>query len=98
MCTYRFQFEPEVSLTEAEQTLHLALFAVEGLFGEARVRLEGSYRVDERGDAILVNGGSDVGDAVVKVFTGLLLREFGADAFQVRPIPAAKPEPVAVPA
>jgi hypothetical protein len=54
--------------------------------------------VDERGDAILVNGGSDVGDAVVKVFTGLLLREFGADAFQVRPIPAAKPEPVAVPA
>lgn len=96
MCTYRFQFEPDVSLTEVEQTLHLALFAVEGLFGEARVRLEASYRLDERGDAILVNGISDVGAAVVKVFVGLLLREFGADAFQVRPSSATEPEPVAV--
>lgn len=98
MCTFRFQFENDVSLTEAEQTLHLALFAVEGLFGEARVRLEASYRVDERGDAILVNGGPDVGASLVKVFTGLLLREFGADAFRVRPLNAAEPEPVAVPA
>lgn len=98
MCAFRFQFEHDVSLTEAEQTLHLALYAVEGLFGEARVRLELSYRMDEPGDAILVNGGSDVGEAVVKIFTGLLLREFGADAFRVRPANVMEPEAVAVPA
>jgi len=105
---YRFQFESTVSLTEAEMSLHLAMFAVEGLFGEARVRLEMGYRLDEPGHAILVDAGTEVGAAVVKVYTGLLLREHRANAFRVcrversstgAPAPAADPgNTAAVPA
>ncbi len=81
---FRFEFEPSVVIAEAELTLHLATYAVEGLYGEARVRLEAAYRLDESRNDILVDGGTEVGAALVKVFTRLLLREFGQDGFHVR--------------
>jgi len=80
---YRFGFVPTVPLTEAELTLHLAIYAAEGLHGEAQVRLEVSYQLDRAANAILVDGGNEVGAALVKVFTHLLIRQFGEDGFQV---------------
>lgn len=81
---FRFEFEPSVQLAEAEMSLHLAMYAVEGLFGEARVRLDASYQLDDARRAITVDGSTEVGAAIVKVFTRLLGREFGEDAFCVR--------------
>ena len=81
---FRFVFEPQVSLAEAEMSLHLAMFAVEGLVGRARVRLDGNYHLDERGHAIVIDASKDVGQMISRVFAGLLLREFGEDAFHVR--------------
>lgn len=94
---FRFEFERSVSLTEAERTLHLAAFAAEGLFGAAVVRLELKYQVNERADTIIVDGDSDVGVAVARVYTALLLHEFGQDAFRVRPVEAAQAEAVTAP-
>jgi len=81
---FRFEFEPLVSLESAELSLHLAMYAVEGLYGEARVRLDTSYHLDEARRSITVDGGTEVGAAIVKVFTRLLTREFGEDGFRVR--------------
>jgi len=86
---FRFEFEPVVSLTEAEMSLHLAMYAVEGLYGEARVRLEASYRLDDALRSITVDGETEVGAALVKVYTRLLIREFGEDGFHVRPVDAS---------
>jgi len=86
---YRFEFDHAVPLVEAEMSLHLSLFAVAGLYGEARVRLDARYHLDEAGHAILVDGDTEVGAAVVQVFTSLALREFGETAFQVRRAPSA---------
>ena len=83
---YRFEFDRDVSLTEAEETAQLAGMAVEGLFSTARVRMDFSYHVDEPHRTIFVDGTTEVGDAIVKVFTALALREFGEDAFRVRRI------------
>ena len=97
---FRFEFEPSVPLTEAEMSLHLAMFAVEGLYGEARVRLEASYHLDDARRSITVDGGTEVGAALVKVYTRLLIREFGEDGFHVRrvePRPAETPTPEAAP-
>jgi hypothetical protein len=82
---YRFDFDGEIPIAEAELTLHLAVFAVEGLFGQARVRLDAGYHLDEPRRAIIVDGGTEVGRALVRVFASLLLREFGEQAFTVRP-------------
>jgi len=81
---YRFDFDPVVPPIEAELTLHLALIAVEGLHGEAKVRMDASYHVDEPRRAIFVDGTTDVGDSLVRVFTRFLTREFGDAAFRVR--------------
>lgn len=93
--TFRFQFARDVALSEAEQTLHLALYAVGGLFGEARVRLEGAYHIDEERSTISVDASTEVGAAVVKIYAGLLLKEFGEGAFQVRPISTTTPSTTA---
>ena len=52
----------------------------------ARVRLDFGYRVDAARRVILVDGTQEVGAGVVKLFVGLLLREFGEDAFRVEPV------------
>lgn len=81
---FRFSFRSGVDLTEVEATLHLAIVAAEGLFGEARVRMEVSYHVDAPHSVILIDGRTGAGDAVVRVFTAFITREFGEDSFQVR--------------
>jgi len=80
---FRFTFSSDVPLDEAEATLQLATFAVEGLFGTARVRLDFAYHIDTDHRMVVVDGLKEVGAMVVQVFAGLLLREVGEDAFQV---------------
>src|SRR5262245_8278864 len=80
---YQFVFEPHVPLADAEMSLHLAMFAVEGLAGRVRVRMEANYHVDESGHAILIDASSRVGQMIARVFAGLLLREFGEDSFRI---------------
>ena len=87
-CVFRFSFSDDVPLDEAEMTLQLATFAAEGLFGMARVRIDFGYHVDAARRAILVDGTTEVGATVVRVFVGLLLREFGDDAFRVERMPS----------
>jgi hypothetical protein len=89
---FRFTFAPGVDLTEAEATLQLSILAAEGLFGEARVRMEVSYHADAPRSVIVVDGSTPSGDAVVRIFTSFLTREFGPEGFSVRRIPAPRAE------
>lgn len=90
---FRFSFSPEVPLDEAEMTLQLATFAVEGMFGTARVRLDFSYHVVADRRLILVDGSKEVGATVVQGFAGLLLREFGEDSFRVERVDSQQHKP-----
>jgi hypothetical protein len=95
--SFLFQLEPHVPLAEAEMSLHLAMFAVEGLAGRARVRLDSRYQLDAENHVIRVDGGNRIGSMVARIFAGLLLREFGEDAFYVEHVieqPNPKPEEV----
>ena len=83
---YRYRFRPDVDLESAEETLLLAILAAEGLFGEARVRMDAGYVVDPGLRALVVDASTLVGQAVNGIFTSLALREFGRDAFHVRRI------------
>jgi len=81
---YRFLRKPDVPLDEAEMSLQLAILAAEGLFGGARVRMEPGDRLDEPQRALLVDANTEVGSAVVRIFTAFLTREFGEARFDVR--------------
>lgn len=97
--SFLFRFEPHVPLADAEMSLHLAMFAVEGLAGRARVRLDATYQIHAESYVIRIDGSTRVGQMIARVFAGLLLREFGEDAFCVRHVinqPDPKPEEVHV--
>lgn len=80
---FRFSFCSDVPLHEAEMTLHLAIFAAEGLFGTARTRLDFGYIPDVAQHSLLVDGSQLVGASIVRMYVGLLLREFGEGMFRV---------------
>lgn len=95
---YRFEFAPGVPLHEAERTLHLTLYAIEGLYGRARVRLEVRFEREDERRAITVRTVSEVGETVARILTSLLSYEFGDASFSVghvRPVPRARAGAVA---
>ena len=81
---YRYCFRGDVDPLDAEATLHLAIIAAEGLYGEARVRMDVGYAADESIRAIVVDASTDVGQDINAMFTAFLLKEFGRTAFDVR--------------
>ena len=92
---YRYQFGAECPAREVEETLHLAVLAVECLHGQSRVRLDASYCMDAEKRACVIDAGTDVGRDIVRIFTGLAIREFGEDAVRVRRVErAATPQAV----
>lgn len=97
MGAIHFVFDRSIPLFEAEMSLHLAMFAVEGLVGQARVRLGVKYILDHAAHAIVIESRNRVSQTVAKVFAGLLLRELGEDAFTVERIanPTHQPQEAA---
>lgn len=83
---YRFEFGKDAPAQGVEETLLLAVIAAECLHGSARVRLEASYCMDQNTGVCVIDPGSDAGQDIVRIFTGLAIREFGEDSFKVRRI------------
>jgi hypothetical protein len=78
----QFALRPGVPIRDVEETLHLAMFAVEGLTGRVRVSLDANYLVVEASRSVLIDEGNFVGWLIARVFAALLVREFGENAFQ----------------
>lgn len=85
---FRFSFDQHVPIEDAEMTLHLAMLAAEGLFGKPRVAMEFRYEIQPFDAYLDVDGDSEVGVTIARIFAGLLLREFGDSAFRITNIPS----------
>lgn len=90
---YRYTFDVKISMTEVRDSLFLAVFCAEGLHGPAQVRLDAGFCLDEKKGACVVDASTPVGRAIAQIFTGLLSREFGEDAFTVERVGELKPSP-----
>lgn len=90
---FRFSLDRRVSLDDAEMTLHLAMLAVEGLYGSPRVAMEFRYELHALENAIDVDGETEVGTSVARIFAGLLLRQFGDGGFRIDNIEATCCQP-----
>lgn len=86
---YRYSFTRRVPLREAIESLYLAIFAAEGVHGRAQVRLDAGYAFDEKARTLAVDAGTPVGKTVSQVFTSLLTRQFGEEAFTVEHVAAS---------
>jgi len=80
---YRYSFEREVSMAVVEESLVLAVLAVECLHGESVVRLEAGYCLEEDQRVCAVDATTAVGRDVARIFTGFLTKELGEEAFRV---------------
>jgi len=81
---YRYTFEPSARMPEVEESLLLAVLAVESLHGQSRVRMDASYCVDAEKRACVIDATTPVGRDLCRIFTGFAIREFGEAAFKVR--------------
>ena len=79
----RLTFPPKTKMRDIHDTLALALFAAEGLFGSARVRTELDLDFDVPGHRCAIGTLTEVGSATARVFIGLLTREIGEAGFRV---------------
>jgi hypothetical protein len=80
---FRYTFRTTVPPDEIRTSLHLAALAAEGVYGQAQVRLDAGYAIDEKARTCVVDATTAVGQTVAQIFTGLLTREFGEEAFEV---------------
>jgi hypothetical protein len=81
---YKYQFRRGIGLRDVKDTLLLAFLAAEAVFGEAVVRMEGSYSQDRQARTLTVDASTPAGQMVNTVFTTYMAREFGRDGFTVR--------------
>ncbi|MBI3184643.1 MAG: hypothetical protein HYZ28_21105 [Myxococcales bacterium] len=80
---YRYTFDEKTPQAEVRDSLFLAVFCAEGLHGRAQVRLDAAFSLDEKKRACVIDAATPVGRTIAQIFTGLLSREFGEDAFTV---------------
>lgn len=93
---YRYTFDERTPMNEVRDSLFLAVFSAEGIHGQAQVRLDAAFRLEEAKHACVVDAATAVGRTIAQVFTGLLTREFGEDAFTVERLteaPETEPGP-----
>lgn len=81
--TYAYRFEPEADMQDAQEALLLAAAAAEGLYGRSRVQLEAAFTCDATQRSAEVAGGTEVGQAIARVYTVLLANTIGEGAFSV---------------
>jgi hypothetical protein len=93
----RYAFVPSVRMQDVEETLLLAMLAVESLHGEDRVRLETQFSVDQANSTVIIDATSDLGRTLALLFGGYARREFGAGAFLMQHVKRPKtPQPAGV--
>ena len=81
---YRYRFREDVELSDAELILRAAILAAEGLYGEAQVRMDAAYAIDESIRVIVVDASTAVGQDICAIFTRFLIAQYGPRAFCVR--------------
>src|SRR5262245_44249189 len=82
---FRYTFDAAVPMDEVEHTLVLALLVVGILHGDAQARLGVGHFFDRQRRACVVDASTPEGKDLSKLLVGLLAREYGPDAFAVRP-------------
>lgn len=84
---YRFKFKEAISPKVIEETLFWAVFNAESVFGKPKVRLDASFLFDREKKVCVIDKTTEVGQHIAQIFTSLITREFGEDAFKVERLP-----------
>jgi hypothetical protein len=84
MTILRFELTEETDREAAETDLSIAVFAAECVYGQARLRLEMSYALDDNGKICVIRSAGEAGEAAARIFAGLTAARLGEAAYAVR--------------
>lgn len=85
---YRYELSDNVPIEDVEASLLLAILAVESIHGESQVRMDAGHVFDAELRKCVIDGRTEVGRDLNRLFTGFLIREFGDNAFTVKRVEA----------
>lgn len=83
---YRFTFPDHIRQEDVQAAMVLALFGLESLYGQARIRLDAAHCFDADKMTCVVDASTEVGVDLSRLFTGFLIRDLGDDGFRVERI------------
>ena len=86
---YRYCFDDEVPITAVRDSLLVAAFSAEGIHGQAQVRLDAAFLLDEERRCCALDGSTLVGQTIAQILTSFLLHELGEPAFTVERVTAS---------
>lgn len=89
---YRYAFATTVAIADIEASLLLAILATEDLHGASDTRLDAMHCLDAAKRACVIDGSTEVGRDLNRLFVGLLARRFGPAAYTVRSVFAKNPK------
>jgi hypothetical protein len=79
----RFKFPEDLGRETVEAQLALAIIATECAFGQPKVRISAGYCFSKDRPELVIDVGTEVGEHIAQVFTGLMTRQIGEDKFIV---------------
>lgn len=77
----KFKFHRGINREKVEEYIAQAIVATEGVFGQAKVRLNAAYLASD--NKVVIDVTTPVGEHIAEVFTWLMTREFGEKSFAV---------------
>ena len=80
----RFKFNKNIEREVIEWHVAQSILASEGVFGQAKVRLNAAYLASD--SKVVIDVSSPVGEHIAEVFTWRMTKEFGEDSFTVERI------------
>ena len=80
---YHYQVKEGILMSAVKDSLLISIMAVESLYGRSRINLEARFRLEKVNRVCIIDVGTLIGETIARVFTGLLIREFGEQAFKV---------------
>ena len=88
---YRYEFRHGVPIHDIEESLLLAVCAAEGIHGQAQVRMDGGFFLDDGSRACVVDAANAVGHTIAQVFTAFLNRQLKENAYSVERVAGRVP-------
>lgn len=69
---HKFTFEPEIPMGEIRNGLLLSTIAVEAIYGESAMMIEGKFSINMREWTCVIDAETQLGSDLAKVFAGFM--------------------------
>ena len=85
---YKFEFDERIDKALIQEQMESAIRAARGVFGNARVKMDGAFLMS--GHRVIIHVTDDVGALLASVFTECATEKIGENFFIVERVPKSK--------